>query len=314
MKENLKKQLAQNKTKQVIQQLLTLISHLEDQELHNEVILQSARFEKYERANRLGISSYEEEGISIAKINQALLSIINQLPNESDESIPSNPNLKKEKKNPDIKKNWQKWALAISGIIAVMAGIAEFTGYNLRDMVGGENDAELPLTVTVKVRDMEGNRPLKSEGKLVIDYGNGTQTLPIDEEGKVDVREIPPRLKGNEVSILLEDAKNYIAVPTKKPYLLDGKPIRFEVQLNQQMGIIKGKVRSRDGTKLLAGVRIEVDGEITHSDSLGNFYLLLSLEKWKTEYTIFATMGDLLKEEKFYPNSNTANFEIRIGA
>ena len=54
--------------------------------------------------------------------------------------------------------------------------------------------------------------------------------------------------------------------------------------------------------QFLEGVMIEVAGETTTTDQLGNFKLVLPEEKMKDEYTIYATKeGFQLKEEPYYP-------------
>ncbi len=206
--------------------------------------------------------------------------------------------------------NWKIWAV-ISTSILMLAAISKISGYSIRNLIEVQS-IDQPISVTIKVRDLQGNRPLKNEGNLVVDYGNGTQTLNIDEEGKVDLRAIPTELKGNAISILLESTRNYIVAPNDVPYILDGEPIEFIVKLNEKLGIIKGKTRSKNGKKNLEGVRIEVDGEITFSDSLGNFNLLLPDEKWQKKYKIFAQYGKYMKEEYYYPNTNSEEFEIRF--
>ena len=68
MKERLKQLITQNKTEKVIHQLLQVTKKLEDKDLLNEVILQSARFKEHQRSSRLGASTFNEKRISIADI------------------------------------------------------------------------------------------------------------------------------------------------------------------------------------------------------------------------------------------------------
>jgi len=303
-KAQLKEQIVQGNLKSVLQVLLSS----SEGELHNQVVHLSSRLSDLTNKTNKGILSEEQTNLERNRIANALLALVEELP---DNLVLKDIEEFKEHLTPNRTSiNWKKWLGIAVGLIAALAGIAELSGYSLRDVFGGNSAFGEALTLTIKVRNIEGNRPLKGEGLLVIDYGNGTQTLKIDDEGKVDLREIPIHLKGNQISILLEDAKNYEVVANETPYLLDGKPITFQIRLHQQLGIIKGKVRSRDGKKMLREVLIEVAGETTYSDSLGNFYMELPPEKWKAEYLLFARKGDQVKEEKYYPNLN--NFEIRL--
>ncbi|PHN04304.1 hypothetical protein [Flavilitoribacter nigricans] len=120
MKEKLQNFIALGNTAEAIQQLRALKPAL-GESLQNEITLQSARFESYSRDRRNGVLSNEEENIQLARINDALLGIIQQLPAE----IPGIPSRKT---------SAMKWGGIIVGAITLLAAIAELSGYSLRDL------------------------------------------------------------------------------------------------------------------------------------------------------------------------------------
>lgn len=86
--------IAQGETQVAIDALLVLISKIGEKELQAEVVLLSGKFARYKRAKRVGTSTYENQDHSISKINDALIEIIEELPQEQDEGLaPINPPL-----------------------------------------------------------------------------------------------------------------------------------------------------------------------------------------------------------------------------
>ncbi len=80
MKDSLRDLIASGKTETAIQQLLKHTDELGEKDLHQEALLQSARFEEYRKSKRLGVTSNDQQNRSLAQINQAILSIIDLLP------------------------------------------------------------------------------------------------------------------------------------------------------------------------------------------------------------------------------------------
>lgn len=321
LKNKLKTQIAQGKLDNVIQTLLTETNG----QLHNDVVQLSSRFESFKQQKIQGILSHNEITLEQNKLTNTLLSIVNNLSeevtNNSTKRNAENP-LEKESNNSSApstpiseKSSWKKWLTIAAAILASLAAVAELSGYSLKDIFSDSSEQEA-LTLTVKVRAEDGTRPLKGEGDLVIDYGNGTQTIPIDNEGKIDLREIPSHLKGNTISIMLEHPK-YEGVKSFHPeeaqveYILNGQPITYLVQMKEMYGIVQGRVLSRDGNRYLENVLIEVDGETFRTDEYGKIYIKMPKQKWKEEYTVNATLGDLTKTEKYYPTIGRVEFRFK---
>lgn len=119
--QNLKELIAKGKTEKTIEQLLKLLPQL-DKDLQEDILMQSAKFTTYQKEKHQGTASNEELDIKLNRINNALLEIIHQLPQES-QVIARN-----------FKRNAFKWASGLAAIIAFLAGVAELSGYSLRDL------------------------------------------------------------------------------------------------------------------------------------------------------------------------------------
>lgn len=124
MKEKLQNFIALGNTAEAIKQLRGLAPGL-DESLRDEILLQSGRFERYAREKRIGLLSHEEENIQLSKINDALLSIIQRLPDDIPEFVTGNTNA-------------MKWSGILIGIITVLAVIAVISGKGLKNIITSE--------------------------------------------------------------------------------------------------------------------------------------------------------------------------------
>lgn len=92
VKKELKILIGKNKTKKVIEKLLSLTEVVNDNdELYDEAILISARYENYITGKRAGVLNYSEEQIQINRINNSLLEIIQRIPDSIVELNPNKP-------------------------------------------------------------------------------------------------------------------------------------------------------------------------------------------------------------------------------
>ena len=122
------KQLAENKIEQVITQLLSITKS--DADLNGEVTQISARFQQNENQRRLNLADSDEINREYAKIRNALLSIINRLPDSGGVL----PVVKKQ--------NWLAIGAFIVGLIAVLANIA-----TIKDVFFKKEEIKTPATV-----------------------------------------------------------------------------------------------------------------------------------------------------------------------
>jgi V8-like Glu-specific endopeptidase len=79
--EHFKTLMAEGKTKEVIKELLEVSQNISN-DFHTSVIMQSARFKSLENDNNIGILDKNDYNIGKARINHALLSLLDDVPNE----------------------------------------------------------------------------------------------------------------------------------------------------------------------------------------------------------------------------------------
>lgn len=174
--------LAQDDLPKVLKGLMFLADKYKDEQVRNNATFQSGRLKALEKQIISGTLSQEEEHLQSAKIREAILHIIQGLPDDwtlgGMENAPASF-------NSSSKRNWKKYAAIIviillivavilellgykiSGLfpqkyivyivggVSFLAGIAELTGYSLRDIFkkGDANDTS------------EGSQSARTEGK-----------------------------------------------------------------------------------------------------------------------------------------------------
>ena len=79
MKQNLHQLLSKGKTGQVVEELLKITLEKKLEDLHGEVLLLSAKYEALKKSKSSGTSRVEDQEVTLARINEALLSVINRL-------------------------------------------------------------------------------------------------------------------------------------------------------------------------------------------------------------------------------------------
>lgn len=165
--------LAQNDFQRVLKGLDLLETQYKDEQLRNDVTFQSGRLTALEQQRAEDTISAEDDRLQTAKIRQALLLIVNGLSEnwtaEGIENIPSTL--------PIISKtNWKKYAAYIAAAIAVLASIAEFSGYSVRNLFVKQEVKEQPVSPPApsqKVSTSGDNSPavITEDGDVIINYG-----------------------------------------------------------------------------------------------------------------------------------------------
>ena len=172
-KQILLKWLAKDDLQKVVPALFFLANHYKEEQLHNQATLQSGRLKALEKEKIDGTLSHEEEHLQTAKIRQALLQIIQGLPDDwtldgmedAPGSLAAPP-----------KVTWKKYAAYIVAFVAFLAGIAEFTGYSVRDLFQKKEPTETPAEKhppAPSVSTSGGNSPaiITDDGDVNINYG-----------------------------------------------------------------------------------------------------------------------------------------------
>ncbi len=256
MKERLRRLLGQGQTSQVIRELLEATRNLD--ELQKEVILQSVRFENYSKDKRSGSSAYEEESVLFSKINNALLEIIDQLPD-------------------GVQHGRYKFPQRVTRL-AMLAALFVGAGLGLWYLLGHKPIDSFSVTVLVHGKEGRDDRILRSQGKVVLDIGSARHEASINEKGEATFKELPGGFAGKKAFLSIEHPQPYFPIDRNSEYVLeDGSSIYLEVELT---GIdrIFGRVLDFETEKPLDSVRVSVQNEAAYTDEYGWFELSLPPE------------------------------------
>ena len=145
----LRQLIAQGKTRRVIQELLKIAQQLDEEDLREEIVLQSARYEQYAKEQRLGTATPEKQSTDLAKINQALLHIVDRLPAKVISQL-----LEKQV-NSKYKKKWGQWIVTAGVLIAILAGIAKWSGFTSPYEWSPDKESTNELPETKPDRDLD---------------------------------------------------------------------------------------------------------------------------------------------------------------
>jgi len=279
MREQLIKLISAGKTNQAIHLLLEITNGTD---LHNDVVIQSARYKDYEKNKDLGTSSFDQQKISLAKVNTALVSIVESLDINEDEhlelfkelepketiELPKANEKTIEKKN---RKNMWKAITYVAVIIGILAGIAEFSGYSLRDIFKSKQVDSFSVTVLVHGKKGKDERILKKQGKVTLDIGADRKVEAIDAQGEATFKELPNGYADKMALISISHPQPYFPTHRNREYkLTPNKVIYLEVELTG-LNKIKGRVIDKETENPLDSVRVSIENVDTITDKYGWF-------------------------------------------
>lgn len=298
MKQVLRQLIAQGKTQQAIEKLLRITEVLGDVELHEEVIMQSARYETFQKEHHRGIVSTEEKNISIATINSAILHIVSRLP-DNIQSDTDHSSLRR-----FILKNWP---LLMGLPLLVVLGIV-IKKQSSTAVVSKETHS---LTVFVHGKRGKNDLLLKNRGKVEITYGTKKARESINDKGQAIFNEIP-------AYFFTEDARVFINIreTEEEPYqalfpdslyqLSPHEPVYLPIIL-QHLDRIFGQVIWEEAP--LENVIVSTEGARDTTDVLGEYELLIpdTLQQQKKEVRFFKPGYKLLIKPAFPQTAEPLN-------
>jgi len=307
LKQTLQQLIAQGKTGQAIDQLLQRTEHSGDTELREEVLMQSARYRDYAKARRLGTSSAEDQQTALARINQALLHISNQLPEDGDGDRSGGRRVK-----PRQTKAWQ-WVVGAGVVIGILSGIAGITGFNLKSLFG-MGAAESPLQLTVYVHGPAGRQDivLENEGQLILDLRNDRRVRKIGENGRTNFGEISRSFLEQPIPLSVQ-AEGYEMAHPDSSYVYDGEPIYLEVRSSCRFCKLVGTVQGPEG-RLLPGLTVMVKGtELADTTGQnGRFFIQVPAEREQEEYILSVVDDGRIRWENYVTPSPESLIEILL--
>ena len=165
--------LAGDDLKKVFQGLFFLADKYNDEQLRDDATFQSGRLKALEKQRINGTISQEEDYLQTAKIRQAILQIVQALP---DDWILDGMDRPLVSHSFSSKINWKKYVAYFAAAIVILAGIAKLSGYSVRDIFQKNNTTEIPPEMkppAPKASTTGDNSPavITDEGDVNINYG-----------------------------------------------------------------------------------------------------------------------------------------------
>lgn len=137
----LKQWIAENKTEKVFDEIKASATFIAKEAFQNQITLLNARWEKLKADQMNGLLADENYRMLLNNINNSLLKALDNL--KSGEAVDSNT--VKEATKPKRRPKWQKIAAALAATIAVLAGLAEISGYSIRDCLTPKKEQTMPI-------------------------------------------------------------------------------------------------------------------------------------------------------------------------
>ena len=286
---DLKNLIAQNKTRKALDLLLHKSKSMEDQEVYNELINISGRFATLLKEERQGMLSVDEVSRERSKINNALLSIIDELPGGTQFANPSNFNISK-----------------IVGILGVVA-IALLAFWWLNQ----PKEDTKAFSVTFNVHGPKGKMDmlLENQGKLFMDLKGDRREAMIGDKGQVVFQSIPFQFKNKEVAIGI-DAKGYQLVQPDQSVQLGDELIYLAVKSACLTCQIVGNVRNEQA--FVEGAVVSIGDWADTTDVRGRFELTIPPAQERKEYTVIVEKEGKIVWENYVTPSPGRDVEILL--
>ena len=261
MNKRIQELVSQGEQDLAIQELLKATRNLENPRFHKEAVNLSARWKKTQQEKRQGTTSYEQQSIFQTRITAALLELAHELPDHQ----PANP-------LHFLKSKWAKWGGAMVVLIGVLAGVAQFSGYSLKDLFSSQSIESFAVSVLVHGKEGRDDKII-TNGKVILDIGGNRIEEEINSQGEAIFPALRKEYIGKSAFISIDHPQPYFPTHRNQEYILkQGQSIYLEVALT---GINKiwGKVMDADTEQMLDSVRVSVRSAFTYTDAFGKFEL-----------------------------------------
>ena len=266
-KEDLKKNLSEGLTEKVIKDLNKIRASL-DETSQKDILMQSAQFEHYLRLRRDGLTSFSEQNIALAKVNHALLEIIERLPNKYDAASKLG-----EKDGPLSK---YPYLLPISVALAFVIVIFYW--------VNGHTNFD----VTVHLVGTNAEIALKRGGTVELGHSSGYQNISFDKSGYATFKNI----QSDNITFKINIEDFMLAEPNKVYDLTQKQRVDLEVVMKKAFSTVKGMAVDQITNQTLLDVRVVLTAKgsdfITQTDERGEFSIKLPEQYTDEEYKIKA--------------------------
>lgn len=288
-KPKIRQLIGANGLDEAINELLKATEHTHH---HNDVLLQSTRLNEYKSQQIKRTESSDDLNRLRNQIANALLSIVDDF-SEEDETIVAKL----------TKKKGCSMTVSIAfaaTLIAILGGIAEFSGYSLRDIFSSSNGKLINVSVYVEDKNSDLVAALKKEAYvLMTTEGGGRAKELIDDKSRASFQNIRV---GDKVSLNVDFSEPYRPVKPDSIYTVpaDGR-ITLTVAL-QNLNRIFGTVLYRD--HFLEGVLVDVEGLRDTTDLTGRFEIFIpENQQHQSPEVKFIKKGFKDKIVKSYPQT-----------
>src|ERR1700730_4744028 len=158
-----------------------------------------------------------------------------------------------------------------------------------------------PMTVYVHGEAGRQDIVLRNSGYVLLDLGGDRRRQPIGADGQAYFHEIPANFLGQEVPISVESDTYEPTKPGEK-YRLSGSSLYVSVR--KRAARISGRVQDENGNPL-SGVKIQVAGLSTTTNSAGHFEFTIPGDRMQTELDLSAVVSGYSSIHlKVVPNGN----------
>lgn len=254
-----------------INQAINTLLSIEMPQKDRSIVVQIKAANEQLRNNSIrGVLSFEQQTTEQNRINDRLLKFLDGDETAVGASGDTAP-----------KKNWGKYAATFTALVAVLAGIAELSGYSLRDILSGSDSTDNVFTVTVFVHGKKGkdDRLLKNQGQVMLGLRTNEMPCSINDKGEATFKEISMGFKGQKVPIRIEHPQPYRPTHPDSLYLLEPNAAIFVEVALEGTHVIKGKVMDFYTEQWLDSVRVSVENVATYTDQFGWFELEIPEDK-----------------------------------
>lgn len=292
--------LSKGHTAEALDKLLAMNMPPKDRAVLVQIKASNAQLQ---RDSQKGILSFEQKTTEQNRINDRLLQFLN---GEDTPSVPAGTGTRRGK--------WWGYVAGVGVVIGILAGIAELSGYSLRDFFTGSS-ADDTFTATVFVHGKRGTdeRILKNQGQVLLGLRGNEMPSSINEKGEATFKEIPGAFAGKRVPIRINHPQPYRATRPDSLYRLEASAaIYVEVALEGTNRLF-GKVMDFDTEQWLDSVRVSVENIATFTDEYGWFELFLPEDKQrKFQRVSFYKAGYKIEELDSIPVHTQQEIQVSL--
>ena len=279
----IKNLIAKNQLEKAIKNLL---EDTQNTQLHNDVLLQSARLNEYKQLQINGTETPDELERRRNQITHALLSILDGSPLDKNQIGSS------KKSNTTFSK--------VGIIIGVVASIVTIVGFSLKDFLFPKKEAKI-INATVFVESKMGTDELRKQGYIFMDVEGGERKKElIDDKGTASFQNVKV---GDQVKLDVDFSEPFKPKYPDSIYTIpaDGR-IYLAVEL-QNLGRVYGTVIWRD--QPLPGVLVTIDDLSDTTDVTGSYNIEIPEDNRRKDPEVkFLKPGFKMLMKKAYPQTD----------